>query len=92
MSRSPGCQPSPLIEAIFYRLPYFTSGLATNVSIENILDDFVVSCVTLLDYNIIWLLGHVVPIVNTASCWMGCYPPRHSDCAEYLHVFLLLLH
>ena len=43
MSRSPGCQPSPLIEAIFYRLPYFTSGLASNISIENILDDFVVS-------------------------------------------------
>ena len=42
MSRSPGCQASPLIDAIFYRLPYFTSGLTTNVSIENILDDFVV--------------------------------------------------
>ena len=42
MSRSPGCQASPLIDAIFYRLPYFTSGLTTNVSVENILDDFVV--------------------------------------------------
>ena len=37
-----GCQPSSLIEAVHYRLPYFTSGLATNVSIENILDDLVV--------------------------------------------------
>ena len=43
MSLSPGCQPSPLIETIFYRLPYFTSGLATNVSIETVLDDLVVS-------------------------------------------------
>ena len=23
---------------------------------------------------------------------MGCYPSRHSDCAQYLHMFLLLLH
>lgn len=41
MSQTAGCQPSPLIEAIFYRLPYFTSGLASNDTIENILDDLV---------------------------------------------------
>ena len=30
--------------------------------------------------------------MNIASCWMGCYPSWHSDCAQYLYVFLLLLH
>jgi hypothetical protein len=54
MSRSPGCQASPLINAIFYRLPYFTSGLTTNASVENILDDFVVRnldvCILLLTF------------------------------------------
>ena len=100
MSRSPGCQASPLINAIFYRLPYFTSGLTTNVSVENILDDFVVRN---LDVTLVISTKHtrhtcaikmrVVTIcLSTASGWMGCYHSWHSDCAQYLHLFLLLLH
>lgn len=37
----PGCQPSALIEAIHYRLPYFShTSFEGNGSIENVVDDF----------------------------------------------------
>ena len=81
MSRSAGCQPSPLIEAIFYRLPYFTSGLASNETIENIVDDLVVSLSS--EFLILGTMMFVRNMYVSKTC--VCY--KHSELLDGLLFF-----